>query len=111
MPPNGPEEGKGQMKRPILAATLLSAGLLTGCAVTTAGPPAPPPAPLAETIPNPPVTDVPLIWQPGHWNWTGAGYAWAPGAYVPQDGHGNMFMPGYWQQTTAGWSWVPAHWI
>ncbi len=100
------------MKRSVIATALLGAGLLAGCAVPgTPPPPVPPPPPQAEVIPNPPVTDVPLIWQPGHWNWTGTGYAWQPGAYVPRGTHSNMFMPGYWQQTSTGWSWVPAHWM
>jgi hypothetical protein len=88
-----------------------AACLLAGCAASTtvAYPPVPPPRP--ETIPNPPVSAAPLIWQPGHWNWTGAGYAWEPGMYVPQGSHSNMFMPGYWQQTSAGWTWQPAHWM
>jgi hypothetical protein len=97
------------MKRPILAAALLGTGLLTGCAATNPYPPVPPP--IAETIPKPPVTAEPLIWQPGHWNWTGTAYAWQPGEYIPQGAHSNMFMPGFWQQTPAGWNWVPAHWL
>ena len=101
------------MKHPAIAAALIGAAcLLSGCATTTttaAYPPVPPPQP--ETIPKPPVTSTPLIWQPGYWNWTGAGYVWSPGIYVPQGNHSNMFMPGYWQQTSAGWAWQPAHWM
>ena len=99
------------MKRPMLTAALLGVGLLSGCVAAPPPPPPAPPPPQAETIPNPPVTDVPLVWQPGHWNWTGAAYAWQPGVFVPRDGHSNMFMPGFWQQTPGGWSWVPAHWM
>jgi hypothetical protein len=99
------------MKRAISAAALLSAALVAGCATPGAAPYPPVPPLQAETIPNPPVSGVPLIWQPGHWNWTGTGYAWQPGEYVPQGGHSNMFMPGYWQQSASGWTWVPAHWM
>ncbi len=97
-------------KTPLVLALAASLAMLSGCVPATYAPPAVPP-PQAESIPLPPVTGVPLIWQPGHWNWTGTGYAWQPGLYVPQGGHSNMFMPGYWAQTTAGWAWVAPHWM
>jgi hypothetical protein len=66
----------------------------------------------AETMGKPPVTTAPLIWQPGHWDWTGGGYAWVPGDFVPSAGHGVMWMPGYWAPTPDGsWGWQPAHWM
>jgi hypothetical protein len=99
------------MKRSIVRAALLSVSLAAGCTTINPYPPVPPPPPTAEVIPNPPVTDVPLIWQPGHWNWTGTGYAWQPGEYVPRGTHSNMFMPGFWQESPSGWMWVPAHWL
>ena len=80
------------------AAVLL---LLAGCA--TVGPPAPVPPPMAETIPKPPVSPVPLTWQPGYWNWTGSSFAWVPGQYVDLGGRGGTWMPAYWQNTGAGW--------
>jgi hypothetical protein len=98
------------MRHPIIAAALISAaGLLSGCVAANPYPPVPPPRP--ETIPPPPVTGTLLLWQPGHWNWTGDGYVWEPGEYVPRDGHSNLFMPGYWQQTAAGRTWVAPHWM
>jgi len=46
-------------------------------------PPVPPP--LAEAQPPAPFSSVgQMIWQPGHWLWTGADYAWQPGQYVSQ---------------------------
>jgi hypothetical protein len=93
---------------------LLGAALLAGCAnqtTTTAANPFPPvPPPMQETIPKPPVSAVPLLWQPGHWNWNGRGYAWQPGEYVPAAGHGDLFQRGYWAETPSGWTWQPAHW-
>lgn len=92
---------------------LVVAGLLAGCASqsTSSGNPYPPvPPPMAETMPKPPVSAVPLLWQPGHWNWNGTGYVWQPGEYVPAAGHGQLFQPGYWAQSPAGWTWQPAHW-
>jgi hypothetical protein len=62
-------------------------------------------------IPKPPVTGTPLVWEPGHWNWSGNGYVWEPGEYVSREGHGTMFQPGYWQQGTAGWQWIAPHWL
>ncbi len=50
------------------------------------------------------------MWQPGHWNWSGSGYVWQRGQYVPAAGHGPLFQPGYWKQTPSGWTWDPAHW-
>jgi hypothetical protein len=102
------------MSKPILVVALLGACLLAGCATTTttnvANPFPPVPPPMAETIPNPPVSPVALLWQPGHWDWSGTGYVWQPGEYVPAAGHGALFQTGYWQPTPSGWVWVKAHW-
>ena len=89
----------------ILAALLL----LASCA--PAAPPAPVPAPMAETIPRPPVSAVPLIWQPGHWDWTGNSFVWVQGQYVDTTGHSGTWMPGYWEPAGGGWVWRPAHWL
>jgi WXXGXW repeat (2 copies) len=103
------------MKEHFVPAWLLGAFLaLSACTVNV--PPAspyPPVPPLTvETVPNPPVSATPLTWQPGHWNWTGSGYVWEPGQYVPREGRGNMWMPGYWARTPGGgWAWQPAHWM
>ena len=52
------------------------------------------------------------IWQPGPWDWTGNGYVWMPGEYVPRGTHSDLWMPGYWAATPAGgWAWQPAHWL
>ncbi|MDE2007201.1 MAG: YXWGXW repeat-containing protein [Rhodospirillales bacterium] len=95
-----------------LAATMILLATLAGCGgdAGTGNPYPPVPPPRPEAVAKPPVTAVPLFWQPGHWNWTGAGYAWAPGRYVPQNGHSNLYMPGYWRHGIGGWDWVPAHW-
>ncbi len=93
------------MKHIFVAAALLLAGCVAG------GPPAPIPPPMAEAIPKPPVSPVPLTWQPGHWDWTGSSYVWAPGQYIDLAGHGTNWMPPYWARTDAGWVWQPAHWM
>jgi WXXGXW repeat (2 copies) len=99
------------MKHPAIAAALLGATwILAGC-VPESPPPPPPPAPVAETIPLPPVSATPLIWQPGHWDWTGSAYVWSPGQFVPREGHGEFWMQGFWERTQSGWVWHPAHWV
>jgi hypothetical protein len=86
---------------------------LAACTVTMAASnPYPPIPPLrVETIPRPPVSGEPLLWQPGHYEWNGAGYVWYPGQYVPAAGHGNLWQPGFWQQTPNGWVWQPGRWV
>jgi WXXGXW repeat (2 copies) len=92
------------MKHRAVAALLVVAA----CA---SGPPAPVPAPMAETIPKPPVSAVALIWQPGHWDWSGHSFVWVPGQYVDAAGHSGNWMPGFWEKTDSGWVWHPAHWL
>ncbi len=94
------------MKQSIAIALLL---LLAAC--VAAAPPAPVPPPMAETIPKPPVSAVPLTWQPGHWDWSGTSYVWAPGQYVDLGGRPANWQPPYWQQTPGGWVWQPGHWL
>ncbi|HEX4262458.1 MAG TPA: YXWGXW repeat-containing protein [Acetobacteraceae bacterium] len=90
----------------------VAAPLLGGCVVATTPPPYPPvPTPLAETVPLPPVSETALVWQPGHWDWTGTAYVWAPGRYVPRGNHGRLWQNGYWQFVNGGYAWVPGHWI
>jgi hypothetical protein len=92
------------------AAVFMAIGLaLAGCGNAGAPPPVPPLQP--EVMGKPPVTTTPLIWQPGHWDWTGGGYSWAAGSFMPSAGHGNLWMPGYWAQGDGGWVWQPAHWM
>ncbi len=103
------------MKPRFLSLALIGlAALLSGCATsgpTGAGPYPPVPPPRSETIPKPPVTATPLLWEPGHWDWIGGGYVWRHGRYVARDGRGTMFQPGWWRQTPSGYEWVPAHWL
>lgn len=99
------------MKIAATVLVLLGPLLLAACAAQSETNPFPPvPAAMSEVIPKPPVSATPLIWQPGHWDWNDTGYVWAPGQYVPAEGHGSMWLPGYWQKTEGGWTWQPAHW-
>jgi hypothetical protein len=102
------------MKRSSALAVLLAVGMLAGCnpqAGQQENPYPPVPPVMSEVVPKPPVTAEPLMWQPGHWDWTGSGYVWAKGQYVPAAGHGSLWMPGWWSRSPAGWTWVPPHWM
>jgi hypothetical protein len=92
----------------------LCGAMLVGLTSCAPQPQDPPPVPEAreEAIPNPPVTTEELVWQPGHWDWDGASYQWAPGEYVPAGGHGLRWMPGWWDRTEEkGWQWEAPHWV
>ena len=96
------------MKR--LAALSMLCLLLQGCVGTYATHPPAPPA-FAEQVPAPPRSKVPLIWQPGHFDWDGIGYIKVPGRWVDRAGHGTLWQDGYWRQVSGPSVWVPAHWI
>jgi hypothetical protein len=101
------------MRKITTLAALLGISLLAACTAKPRpdGNPYPPVPPLiSETMPNPPVTADPLMWQPGHWDWGGSGYVWSKGQYIPAAGHGNMWVPGWWSRSPAGWQWQPPHW-
>jgi hypothetical protein len=95
----------------IRAFVFAAALALAGCQVVSEPPYPPIPPVRVEVMGKPPVTETLLIWQPGHWDWTGAGYQWVPGGYVPREGHGNLWMQGYWEKSDIGWRWQPAHWV
>jgi hypothetical protein len=81
---------------------------------TVAEAPAPPPPPHSELVPPPPQGAGPVVWQPGHWEFTGiAGneWAWQSGQYVPAPAGVTTWVPGRWmQQPNGGWSWIDGHW-
>jgi len=76
--------------------------------------PGPPPAPHAELVPPPPQGSGLVVWQPGHWQYTGLPgnpWSWQPGQYVPPPSGETTWVPGRWsQQPSGGWSWVEGHW-
>lgn len=85
--------------------------VLTACAATyPVGTPPPVPPARAETISLPPVSATPLIWQPGHYDWTGGAYVWTPGHWVERAGHGTLWQDGYWTYGNGQWNWIPGHW-
>jgi hypothetical protein len=87
---------------------------LAACETTPYGanPNPPPPPPRAEVMPKPPITEEPMSWRPGHWEWTGTGYSWQQGEWVPSAGHSDHWLNGHWQQNKDGtWSWAPGRWM
>ncbi len=99
--------------RSSLLGAVLACAVLAACATRPPGlnpyPPVPPTR--AEVIPKPPVSATPLTWQPGHYEWNGAGYVWYSGLYVQQAGHSTTWQPGYWAIERDTWAWQPAHWL
>jgi len=72
-----------------------------------------PPAVHAELVPPPPGGG-PVVWQPGHWDYTGdAGnrWAWHDGHYVPPPPGETTWVPGRWSHASNGsWVWIDGHW-
>ena len=100
----------------LLAAPMFAVLALSACVpslppLNSANPNPPPPAVLHEEVPLPPVSEEPLLWQPGHWNWEGQGYVWVQGQWIARAGRGTSWQDGYWSQANGTWSWVPAHWL
>src|ERR1700733_7072709 len=96
----------------ILLPALLGATLLAGCVVAPPLPqqfPQAPPLP-AETIPLPPVSEAPLVWQPGDWVFTGGSYHYEPGVYVQAAGHSHQWVFAHWGLEGNVPVWVPGHW-
>jgi hypothetical protein len=100
-----------------LAVVAVAIGLLPlgGCVVQSGRPvvaacPAPPPL-HTEVLPRPPLSEEPLVWQPGHWDWNGSTYTWRDGAWLPRAGRGTSWLDGYWTTASGSCVWVPAHWV
>jgi hypothetical protein len=95
---------------PAVALALIACAL-DACALGGDQPYPTVPPPRAELVPVPPQSAVPLIWRPGHYDWTGAGYAWRPGEWVDRAGHGTLWQDGYWRRVGESYLWTPAHWM
>lgn len=81
---------------------------------TTVAAPMPPPPPQSELVPPPPQGAGPVVWQPGHWSYTGLStdpWSWVAGRYMPTPPGQTTWIPGQWQQTPNGsWMWITGHW-
>ncbi|MGH7102747.1 MAG: hypothetical protein ACREFJ_10165 [Acetobacteraceae bacterium] len=87
--------------------------LLAGCVVATETPPNPHPAippARSEAIPPPPGPAAVWVWEPGHWHWSGAQYAWVSGRYVRRQPDWQRWEPGHWAYQYGQWRWVPGRW-
>ena len=64
------------------------------CAIVA---PMPPPPPASELVPPPPQGSGPVVWQPGHWAYTGVPghpWSWVSGQYVTPPPGGTTWTPG-----------------
>ncbi len=97
---------------PALAGALLLAGCVAEAPPLAGGPvPAPPPPLPAETIPRPPVSNVPLAWRPGDWVFANGSFRYEPGHYVQAAGHSRDWVFGHWAMAPqGGYVWVPGGW-
>ncbi len=67
----------------------------------------PPPLPVYV---QPPCPGPNLIWQPGYWAWSPAGYYWVPGAWVAAPEPGLLWTPGWWGWRDDAYYWNPGYW-
>ena len=73
--------------------------------------PGPPPPRQADFVPPPSPGMGPVVWQPGHWRYSGDTWLWQPGQYTPPPPGQTTWIPGRWiQQSTGGWVWMEGHW-
>ncbi len=87
------------------------AAIYNGNADTGAVVQAPPPSPTSqpqEAVPPQPSPGT--IWIPGHYEYTGAGYAWQPGQWVTPPSQGASWVPPSWQRQANGYVYVRGHW-
>jgi hypothetical protein len=99
------------MRRLLVIGCVFLVGL--GSAQAQPPPPMPygPVPPLRhEPIPPPPPGRV--VWQPGHWQWSGRQYVWVGGRSVEQRPHYRRWVEGrwVWQPYQHRYVWSPAHW-
>lgn len=85
----------------------------TAATAPTTAPTRPPPT-HAELVPPPPAGSGPMVWQPGHWDYTGkAGdpWTWRSGHYMPPPQDKTTWVPGWWSHSPGRtWIWVHGHW-
>jgi len=72
--------------------------------------PGAPPPPREEPVPPPLERTETVIWQQGHWSWTGDTWAWIPGGYIRPPEQAAVWDPGHWLERPDGWMWVDGHW-
>jgi hypothetical protein len=100
-----------EMQLKLTLPVLASLALLAGCVAAEPPPayPTPPPLP-SEVLPLPPVSETPLVWQPGDWAYVNDSYRYNAGMYVPAAGHSRNWVFAHWAPGPAGPVWMPGHW-
>ncbi len=92
------------MKKYLLALSILSAFILTGC---SAGYVATQPAEVTYVRPAAPGPD--YVWIGGEWEWSGGNYRWHEGSW--QHGReGHTWKSGYWENSNKGYRWHKGGW-
>jgi hypothetical protein len=88
------------------ASTVIVAPVPPQVATVAPAPVAPmPPPPQSELVPPPPPGSGPVVWQPGHWAYTGVlgnPWSWVSGDYVMPPPGGTTWIPGQWEETSSG---------
>ena len=104
--PTTKEENMSRMRLSLAALPALLA--FAACS------PAPPPPAQTELVPPPPQGAGPVVWQPGHWQFSamnGGSWVWATGHYVPPPTGHTTWVAGRWlQQPSGSWAWLEGHW-
>jgi hypothetical protein len=67
-----------------------------------------PPALPVYVVPDCPTPG--LIWTPGHWRWSGFGYYWVPGVWVPSPYVGALWTPAYWGWADGRYAYHGGYW-
>src|SRR5919108_2350241 len=71
----------------------------------------PPPQPPPLRMEQPPVAPAPVdVWSPGHWEWNGHEYTWAPGQWVKPPQTSALWVPSHWEWNGHDWAWIAGHW-
>ena len=105
----------------LLALTILTMSLATGChtraayqpVVTTPGTgevivTESPPPPRQEVIGVAP--SAAHVWVQGYWVYRNGRWVWRPGHYELRPRTAAVWVPGHWDRTARGWVWTPGHW-
>ena len=96
---------------PVLILPLMLGMLLAGAPAAQAQPPFPPVPQLKyEPVPPAPGPEQDYLWQPGHWDWTGAKYAWVQGTWIERHLGYHEYRQGVWVRHSGDWEWSSAHW-
>jgi hypothetical protein len=96
--------------RILTAAFIAGATLASGGAMAQTF--APPPPPVEAAPPPPPGPAANFYLAPGHYDWVGGRYVWAPRSWIPVRAGYSRWVPQHWVVGRFGrWHVVPGHWV